>query len=239
MTRLEELHKAAQEAAEAGTKILKKSQMAFDFTTTNPHHVGYTRTNVRGTVSSVRAKGATSAKHNSKPTVNRMAKEIQSGNFDYHENESHEDTCDACGKPERDVREVFDKDNGGSTLYGYVCDDCIDEAHRQANAAMATPREPTPTTPDPDRILHGEGRSAIKQAYVDKVSAEIKRIKALDRPALLREIQFASRLDTMHMRSEATTDLRMHALHNRYSGPRLESYYNYANANPKIKLPLI
>lgn len=51
-----ELNKAITEAAEAGVTLLKKSQMALDFT--QPHHKEYTRTNDRGTVSHVKAKGA-------------------------------------------------------------------------------------------------------------------------------------------------------------------------------------
>lgn len=37
MTRLEELQKAIEEVAEAGVELLRKSQMALDFTSSNPH----------------------------------------------------------------------------------------------------------------------------------------------------------------------------------------------------------
>lgn len=58
MTKLEELQKAIEDVAEAGTGMLRKSQMAFDFSAPNPHHVAYTRTNSSGTVSNIAAKGA-------------------------------------------------------------------------------------------------------------------------------------------------------------------------------------
>lgn len=59
MTNIEQLEKAMQEAAEAGVTMLKKSQMAFDFSAPNPHdhHKEYTRVNQSGTVSHVKAKG--------------------------------------------------------------------------------------------------------------------------------------------------------------------------------------
>lgn len=58
MTKLEELQKAIEEVAEAGTGLLRKSQMALDFSAPNPHHVAYTRTNASGTVSQIQAKGS-------------------------------------------------------------------------------------------------------------------------------------------------------------------------------------
>lgn len=58
MDKLEELQKAIEVAAEHGMVLIKKSQMAFDFSAPNPHHVAYTRTNASGTVSNIAAKGA-------------------------------------------------------------------------------------------------------------------------------------------------------------------------------------
>ena len=57
-----ELQKAIDEAAQAGVLMLRKSQMTFDFTAPNPHHVAYTRTNASGTVSNIAAKGAPTQK---------------------------------------------------------------------------------------------------------------------------------------------------------------------------------
>lgn len=57
MTRLEELQKAIEETAAAGTEMLKKSQMGL----LDPHHVAYTRTNASGTVSNIAAKGSPNA----------------------------------------------------------------------------------------------------------------------------------------------------------------------------------
>ena len=57
MTKLQELQKAIDETAEAGISMLRKSQMALDFSSTNPHHAAYTRTNASGTVSQIQAKG--------------------------------------------------------------------------------------------------------------------------------------------------------------------------------------
>jgi len=61
---LEELRKAIEEAAGVGTGLLRKSQMAFDFSApaTQPHHVAYLRTNARGTTSRIEAKGSPMAK---------------------------------------------------------------------------------------------------------------------------------------------------------------------------------
>lgn len=42
MTKLEELQKAIEEVAEAGTGLLRKSQMSLDFSAPNPHHVAVT-----------------------------------------------------------------------------------------------------------------------------------------------------------------------------------------------------
>lgn len=55
---IDELQKAIDEAAMAGVLMIRKSQMSFDFTAPNPHHVAYTRTNASGTVSNIQAKGA-------------------------------------------------------------------------------------------------------------------------------------------------------------------------------------
>lgn len=66
MTATEELQKAIK-LVERAADILKKSQMAFDFTVSNPHahdhHVAYTRTNASGTVSNIKAKGAPTIDH--------------------------------------------------------------------------------------------------------------------------------------------------------------------------------
>lgn len=60
MTNIEQLEKAMQEAAEAGVTMLKKSQMSFDFTSTNPHqphhNTAYQYANNKGTVVNVAAK---------------------------------------------------------------------------------------------------------------------------------------------------------------------------------------
>ncbi len=62
MTKLDELQKAIEEAAETSLEMLRKSQMSLDFSAPNPHahdhHVAYTRTNASGTVSNIAAKGA-------------------------------------------------------------------------------------------------------------------------------------------------------------------------------------
>lgn len=58
MTKLDELKKAIEEAADTGVTMLRKSQMSLDFSAPNPHHVAYTRTNASGTVSNIQAKGA-------------------------------------------------------------------------------------------------------------------------------------------------------------------------------------
>lgn len=56
---IRELEKAIRAAAQAGLGILKKSQMAFNFTAgPNPHHVAYARSNASGTVSYIQAKGS-------------------------------------------------------------------------------------------------------------------------------------------------------------------------------------
>lgn len=61
MTATDDLKKAIA-LVEQAANILQKSQMAFDFTVSNPHahdhHVAYTRTNASGTVSNIKAKGA-------------------------------------------------------------------------------------------------------------------------------------------------------------------------------------
>ena len=76
MTKLDELQKAIEEAAETSLEMLRKSQMAFDFTAPNPHahdhHVAYTRTNASGTVSNIAAKGA--------PTVHPLQAEADVSN---------------------------------------------------------------------------------------------------------------------------------------------------------------
>lgn len=58
MSKIDELQKAIDEAAMAGVLMIRKSQMSFDFTASNPHHVAYTRTNASGTVSNIQAKGS-------------------------------------------------------------------------------------------------------------------------------------------------------------------------------------
>ena len=219
MTIIEEMLKAAKEAAGTGMILLRKSQMALDFSA--PHHVAYTRVNDKGTVSNIKAKGSAPMK----PTP--IAKQFQTGpNETYFMGDKGKYT----GKT--DIKH-------GGTFYEIEMQEGKDKGATKwiTKAPVSAVGPDTGKRPDP--ILHGEGPAAIKQGYVDKVSAEIRRIKALDRQGLLKEIQFASRLDLGHMKGEDTASLRMHALHARYSGNKLQSYYDYANANKKLKLPLI
>lgn len=67
---LEELRKAIEEATGVGAGLLRKSQMAFDFSApaVQPHHVAYLRTNARGTTSRIKAQGSPSVQeHHSAP----------------------------------------------------------------------------------------------------------------------------------------------------------------------------
>lgn len=266
------MDKAIQEAAEAGTAILKKSQMSLDFSP-HDHHIAYTRIAVGGTLSRIKAKGIpvhhsapapssrqegttmpnddhttftgkrvnsycprcevtaimdyktdrhdnghsesykecrncgtkvtvnkrvtkqkiaqqertaranvlieemmaeTPSPFHAAPTIPKMAALVAANNLDYNEFETTEGTCDACGK-DRDVRTVHDADNGGDTLYGQVCDDCLEEAHRTA------PAEPEPEDEGMARIAQGEWphtaafyktRQEIGQTFDDAFSVD-------------------------------------------------------------------
>jgi len=74
MTKLDELQKAIEEVAEAGTEMLRKSQMSLDFSAPNPHHVAYTRTNASGTVNNIAAKGTPNKPESNFKKENRALK---------------------------------------------------------------------------------------------------------------------------------------------------------------------